>query len=76
MMTAREVILAFVAGINASLRMTKVSGCLDAGGSFKADADKSWRLRAAWKATINDSRVATSQVIADTKIPSEILDRN
>ena len=44
-----------------------------AGGSFKGAADRSWRLPAAWKATVSDGRVALWQVFADTKIPFEII---
>ena len=47
--------------------------CGFAGGSFKGSADRSWRLPAAWKATISDGRVALWQVFADTKIPFEII---
>jgi ketosteroid isomerase-like protein len=46
-----------------------------AGGSFKGNADASWRLPAAWKAIVRDGRVAVWQVIADTKIPFEVIER-
>ena len=46
-----------------------------AGGSFKGRPDASWRLPAAWKAIVKDGRVALWQVIADTKIPFEIIER-
>ena len=46
-----------------------------AGGSFKGNADASWRLPAAWKAIVRDGRVAVWQVIADTKIPFEAIER-
>jgi len=47
-----------------------------AGGSFKGKQSESWRLPAAWKASVKDSRVALWQVFADTKIPFEIIERN
>ena len=47
--------------------------CGFAGGSFKGVADKTWRLPAAWKATVKDGRVALWQVFADTKIPFETI---
>jgi len=40
-----------------------------AGGSFKGDAERSWRLPAAWRVVVQDGRVAVWQVYADTKIP-------
>jgi ketosteroid isomerase-like protein len=46
-----------------------------AGGSFKGNPKQSWRLPAAWKATVRDQRVALWQVYADTKIPFEIIQR-
>ena len=46
-----------------------------AGGSFKGNADSSWRLPAAWKAIVEDGRVALWQVFADTKIPFEVIER-
>ena len=45
-----------------------------AGGSFKGKESESWRLPAAWKAIVKDGRVALWQVIADTKIPFEIIE--
>ena len=47
-----------------------------AGGSFKGKSESSWRLPAAWKAIVKDSRIALWQVFADTKIPFEIIERN
>jgi ketosteroid isomerase-like protein len=47
-----------------------------AGGSFKGKQSESWRLPAAWKASVKDGRVALWQVFADTKIPFEIIERN
>lgn len=47
-----------------------------AGGSFKGQSDQSWRLPAAWKAAVKDGGVALWQVVADTKIPFEIITRN
>ena len=47
-----------------------------AGGSFKNKESESWRLPAAWKASVKDGRVALWQVFADTKIPFEIIERN
>jgi ketosteroid isomerase-like protein len=47
-----------------------------AGGSFKGKPTESWRLPAAWKASVNDGRVTLWQVFADTKIPFEIIERN
>ena len=49
--------------------------CGFARGSFKGKADASWRLPAAWKAVVEDGRVALWQVFADTKIPFEIIER-
>jgi limonene-1,2-epoxide hydrolase len=46
-----------------------------AGGSFKGQADSSWRLPVAWKTIVKDGRVALWQVFADTKIPFEIIER-
>lgn len=46
-----------------------------AGGSFKGNAASSWRLPAAWKAIVEDGHVALWQVIADTKIPFEVIER-
>jgi len=46
-----------------------------AGGSFKGNAEASWRLPAAWKAVVTDGRLALWQVFADTKIPFEIIER-
>jgi hypothetical protein len=45
-------------------------------GSFKGKPSESWRLPAAWKATVKDGRVTLWQVFADTKIPFEIIERN
>jgi ketosteroid isomerase-like protein len=47
-----------------------------AGGSFKNKKAESWRLPAAWKASVKDGRVTLWQVFADTKIPFEIIARN
>ena len=47
-----------------------------AGGSFKGQSDQIWRLPAAWKAVVNNGGVALWQVVADTKIPFEIITRN
>jgi ketosteroid isomerase-like protein len=47
-----------------------------AGGSFRGKPSESWRLPAAWKASVKDGRVALWQVFADTKIPFEIIERN
>ena len=44
-----------------------------AGGSFKGDEDRKWHLPAAWKAVVRAGRIALWQVIADTKIPYEIM---
>src|SRR2546423_15706352 len=46
-----------------------------AGGSFKGDSNASWRVPAAWKATVKDGRVAVWQVFADTKIQFDIIER-
>ena len=46
-----------------------------AGGSFKGDPERRWRLPAAWRAVVEDQRVALWQVYADTKIPFEIIER-
>ena len=46
-----------------------------AGGSFKGNPERSWRLPAAWKAVVRDQRVALWQVYADTKTPLEIIER-
>jgi len=47
-----------------------------AGGSFRGKESESWRLPAAWKASVKDDRVTLWQVFADTKIPFEIIERN
>ena len=47
-----------------------------AGGSFKGKPTESWRLPAAWKASVKAGRVTLWQVFADTKIPFEIIERN
>ena len=47
-----------------------------AGGCFKNQEGESWRLPAAWKASVKDDRVNLWQVFADTKIPFEIIERN
>ena len=46
-----------------------------AAGSFKGKAEASWRLPAAWKAIVKNSRVVLWQVYADTKIPFEAIGR-
>ena len=46
-----------------------------AGGSFKGNPERSWRLPAAWRAMVRDQRVALWQVYADTKIPFEVVER-
>jgi ketosteroid isomerase-like protein len=47
-----------------------------AGGAFKGMQSESWRLPAAWKASVKNGRVTLWQVFADTKIPFEIIQRN
>jgi ketosteroid isomerase-like protein len=47
-----------------------------AGGAFKGVQSESWRLPAAWKASVKEGRVTLWQVFADTKIPFEIIERN
>jgi SnoaL-like domain len=47
-----------------------------AGGTFKNKECESWRLPAAWKAEVKESRVTLWQVFADTNIPFEIIARN
>jgi ketosteroid isomerase-like protein len=47
-----------------------------AGGSYQNQKTESWRLPAAWKAIVKDSRVTLWQVFADTKLPFEIIERN
>ena len=49
--------------------------CGFAGGSFQGKPDAEWRLPAAWKTIVKDSRVALWQVFADTKIPFELIER-
>src|ERR1041385_1427680 len=44
-----------------------------AGGSFKGDADRKWRLPAAWRSVVRDGRTATWLVVADTKLPFESM---
>ena len=44
-----------------------------AAGSFKGRSEASWRLPAAWKATVRHGRVGVWQVFADTKIPFESM---
>ena len=46
-----------------------------AGGSFKGNDDAEWRIPAAWKAIVEDGRIALWQVFADTKIPFEMMER-
>ena len=46
-----------------------------AGGAFKGNPEASWRLPAAWKAIVEDGHVVLWQVIADTKIPFDIIER-
>ena len=46
-----------------------------AGGSFKGKSSESWRLPAAWKASVRDGRITLWQVFADTKIPFEAMGR-
>jgi len=50
--------------------------CGFAGGSFKGNENAKWRLPAAWKAIVNNGRVALWQVYADTTIPFELIQRN
>ena len=47
-----------------------------ASGSFKGKADSSWRLPAAWNASVKDGHVSLWQVFADTKIPFETISRD
>ena len=47
-----------------------------AGGSFQGKPTESWRLPAAWKASVKDGLVTLWQVFADTKTPFEIIERN
>jgi len=47
-----------------------------AGGAFKGMQSESWRLPAAWKASVKEGRVNLWQVFADTKIPFDIIERN
>ncbi len=47
-----------------------------AGGSFKGNAEARWRLPAAWKVVVKDNRISVWQVIADTKTPFDIIERN
>jgi ketosteroid isomerase-like protein len=44
-----------------------------AAGSFQGNADRKWRLPAAWRAVVRDGRIARWQVIADTKLPFESM---
>lgn len=44
-----------------------------AGGSFQGNADRKWRLPAAWKALVRDGRMARWQVVADTKLSFESM---
>lgn len=46
-----------------------------AGGSFKGNEDAEWRLPAAWRAIVKDGRVTLWQVVADTKIPFEMMEQ-
>ena len=46
-----------------------------AAGSFKGDPERSWRLPAAWRASVKNGRVSLWQVYADTKIPFETIER-
>ncbi|NUM79616.1 nuclear transport factor 2 family protein [bacterium] len=47
-------------------------------GSYmnSTDTDDHWRLPAAWRAVIQNDRIALWQVFADTKIPFEIIQRH
>ena len=47
-----------------------------AGGSYQNQQSESWRLPAEWKAIVQNDLVTLWQVFADTKIPSEIIERN
>ena len=44
-----------------------------AGGSFRGKPSESWRLPAAWKASVKDSHVVLWQVFADTKFRLRLL---
>ena len=44
-----------------------------AGGSFKGNAERKWRLPAAWKGVVRDGQIALWQVVADTKLPFESM---
>ena len=44
-----------------------------AGGSFKGNTDRKWRLPAAWRALVRDDQIARWQVVADTKVPFESM---
>jgi ketosteroid isomerase-like protein len=44
-----------------------------AAGSFKGDADRKWRLPAAWKAVVREGGITLWQVVADTKLPFESM---
>jgi len=44
-----------------------------AGASFKGNAERKWRLPAAWKAVVRNGRIAVWQVVADTKLPFESM---
>jgi len=44
-----------------------------AAGSFKGNADRKWRLPAAWKVVVRDGSIALWQVVADTKLPFESM---
>lgn len=44
-----------------------------AAGSFQGNAERKWRLPAAWRAGVRHGRIARWQVIADTKLPFESM---
>ena len=44
-----------------------------AGGSFKGNVERKWRIPAAWKIVVRDGRIALWQVVADTKLPFESM---
>jgi ketosteroid isomerase-like protein len=46
-----------------------------AGGSFKGNSNRSWRIPAAWRAIVKDGRISLWQVFADTKIQFDIIER-
>jgi len=53
----------------------QVAGFGFASASYRGEADRYWRVPAAWVATIAGGKIASWQVIADTKTPYDSITR-